>query len=666
MIYLITNQRQLFSNITSDIEFGTMDQLFKYFKSHKEIEVDTETSGLDCHSDKLISIQFGDKYNQFVVDLLTVDIKLFKNLLENNLLLFQNAKFDLKFLYKQNIWPDKIYDTFLAESVLSMGDKLVRKGLGILVERYTGTVLDKEMQSIIHKEGLSVRGIIYAANDVKYLGMIKEKQLVRIKELELDMALSLDNQFVRVLAFVEYCGFYLDGTKWKAKMDEDKLELQKSLDVLNNWIITNKMTRYIDNQLDMFSNETKVKINWDSAKQVIPLMQELGIDTKVQDKKTGKNKDSVDIKLLAAQLSVHEIVPKYVEYKKIGKIVSAFGESILEQIHKNTGRIHTTYKQLMDTGRMSCGGKDRSTGKSMVNLQQIPADKRHRGCFTSEEGNTLVVADYSGQESVVFANFCQDPELLAFYNSGEADMHSFIAKKIYPELEHLTLDEIKTQHKDKRQIAKAAGFAIQYGGVGKTIADNLGISLAEGDKIYEGYFEAFSGVKEYFERCKEQVLKDGYVTLNNVSKRKSFVDFFDDYLENKKIVTASGFWDKYKDHKKRDTVEFKTYYKQKVRDYFKWQGAMERKSYNFPIQGSSAEITKLAALNFFNYIKSIGMHKTIKICNIVHDEIIIECSEQQSSFMADSLQKFMENAGKPFCPIIPLKAVPMVTKSWQH
>ena len=123
MIYLITNQQQLFSDITSDIEFGTVDQLLNYFKSHKEIEVDTETTGLDCHTDKLISIQFGDRYNQFVVDLITVDIKLFKNLLETKLLLFQNAKFDLKFLYKQNIWPDKVYDTFLAECVLTMGDR---------------------------------------------------------------------------------------------------------------------------------------------------------------------------------------------------------------------------------------------------------------------------------------------------------------------------------------------------------------------------------------------------------------------------------------------------------------------------------------------------------------------------------------------------------------
>lgn len=665
MIYLITNQQSLFE-LSNDISFSTVDKCLSYFKDHDEIEVDTETTGLDCHTDHMFSIQIGDKDNQYVIDLNTVNIQQFKELLLSKLLIFQNAKFDLKFLYKVNIWPDKIYDTFLAESVLSMGDKSVRKGLGVLVERYTGTELDKGMQQYIHEEQLSLRGIKYAANDVKYLGIIKEKQEAKLKELNLEKALRLDNQFVRVLAFVEFCGFHLDGQKWQAKMNEDKENLANAKKILDDYIIENNLSKYIDNQLDLFSEETKVKINWDSAKQVAPLLQSLGVDTKVQDKKTGKTKDSVDIKLLAAQLSVHDLVPKYVEFKKIGKIVSAFGQSILEQIHENTGRVHTTYKQMMDTGRMSCGGKDRATKKSMVNLQQIPADERHRGCFTPEKGNKLVVADYSGQESVVFANFCKDPEILAFYQGDLGDMHSFIASKIYPELEGLSLEEIKKDHKDKRQNAKAAGFAIQYGGVGKTIADNLGIPIEEGEKIYKGYFEAFTGVNEYFDKCKKDVLDKGYVLLNEVSNRKSFVDFYDEYIAAKKIVKQEGFWDKYKDHKSRNTAEFTSYYKPKVREYFKWQGAMERKSLNYPIQGTSAEITKLAALKFFNYIKSTGQHKSVKICNIVHDEIVIECMEREADFMASSLQKFMEDAGKPFCKIIPLKAEPCVTDHWEH
>lgn len=665
MIYLVTNQRSLFE-LDDSIKFSTVSDCLEYFNDHEEIEVDSETTGLDVHSDKMFSLQLGDAENQYVIDTLTVPVKMFKILLETRTLLFQNAKFDLKFLYKANIWPNKIYDTFLAECVLSMGDKSVRKGLGVLVERYAGVAMDKSMQQYIHEEQLSIRGITYAASDVKYLGIIKEKQIEKINSLSLGKALGLDNQFVRVLAYVEYCGFYLDADEWQKKMSQDLQDLETANNVLDDYIITNNMVEYIDNQLDLFSDEMKTNINWDSAQQVTPFLQDLGVDTKTVDKKTGKVKNSVDIKLLASQMNVHELVPKYVQYKKIGKIVQAFGESILRQIHPNTGRIHTQYKQMMDTGRMSCGGRNRATREEYVNLQQIPADERHRGCFVPESGNKLVVADYSGQESVVFANFCQDPEILAFYQQGMGDMHSFIASKIYPELEGLSLEEIKRDHKDKRQNAKAAGFAIQYGGVGKTIADNLGIPISEGDKIYNGYFEAFTGVKNYFAKVKAAVLAKGYVQLNDVSKRKSFIDFYETYIHLNDIVKRDGFWADYREHKARNTQMFENYYKPKAKEYFKFQGAMERKSYNYPIQGTSAEITKLAALRFFNELVQTNCHKTVKICNIIHDEIVIECGESQADYMASRLQYHMEEAGKPFCKIIPLKATPVITDHWEH
>jgi len=665
MIYLITNKKSFFK-IDSNIKFSTISECLRYFSEHAEIEVDSETTGLDVHEDTMFSLQLGDSKNQWIIDTLTVDVRQFKKLLESKLLLFQNAKFDLKFLYKNNIWPNKLYDTFLAECVLSMGDKSVRKSLGVLVERYTGVVMDKSMQQYIHEEQLSIRGITYAANDVKYLGAIKAKQMLKIEELNLTKALDLDNKFVRVLAYVEFSGFHLDRPKWQKKINEDLLSLNKSKKILDSYIIDNKINEYIDNQLDLFSDKIKITMNWDSAQQVSPFLKSLGVDTTTKDKKTGKYKDSVDIKLLMPQINVHELIPKYIKYKKIGKIVSAFGESVIKQIHPNTGRIHTQYKQIMDTGRMSCGGKDRIAKKEYVNLQQIPSDSRHREAFTAEPGNKLIVADYSGQESVVFANFCKDPEILEFYQKGMGDMHSFIAQKIYPELEKLSLKEIKSKHKDKRQNAKAAGFAIQYGGVGKTISDNLGIPIEEGEKIYKGYFEAFTGVKNYFEKVKNEVLTNGYVRLNNVSKRKSFIDFYEDYKEVQKIVKKDGFWAQYRIEKSKNSEKFNLHYKPTVRDYFKFQGAMERKSYNYPIQGTSAEITKLAALRFFNELISTNCHRTVKICNIIHDEIVIECGENQADYMANRLQYHMEEAGKPFCKIIPLKAVPVITDHWEH
>ena len=425
MIYLVTNQKNLFSHITEDIAFASCEELKDYFKDKDEVEFDTETNGFDPWVCKLISAQFGDSENQFVVDSASVDVREFKELLESKLILMQNAKFDLKFLYHKRIIPTRIYDTFLAESVLNMGRRTVKKSLDVLVNRYCKVIMSKEVRGLIHKEGLSVQVIRYAAGDVKYLSRIKELQIIKLKELDLMPSLALDNKFVRVLAYVEYCGFKLDRAKWLKKMEEDNAIVLKSEEKLNNWVLDNNEYRYIDTQLDLFSDRVRCNINWNSEKQVIPLFKSLGVNTEIKDKDTGKMKNSVDARVLQTEVDKHELVPLYIEYKKASKLVSAFGESVYNQIHKITQRIHTTYRQILDTGRMSCGGKNSKTKPptEYVNLQQIPRDARHRECFIAEKGCTLIVADYAGQESVVFANKCKDKDILKFYQTGLGDMH---------------------------------------------------------------------------------------------------------------------------------------------------------------------------------------------------------------------------------------------------
>lgn len=669
MIYLVTNQKNLFSHITEDIAFASCQELKDYFKDKDEVEFDTETNGFDPWVCKLISAQFGDAENQFVVDSESVDVREFKEMLESKLILMQNAKFDLKFLYHKRIIPTRIYDTFLAECVLNMGRRTVRKALDVLVKRYCQVEMSKEVRGLIHKEGLSVQVIRYAAGDVKYLGQIKDKQTVKLKDLSLLSSLALDNKFVRILAYVEYCGFKLDREKWTNKIREDKEIVLKCEEKLNSWVLDNNKSRYINTQLNLFSDKIKCNINWNSEKQVIPLFKELGVNTKVKDKDTGKMKDSVDARVLQTEVDKHEMVPLYIEYKKASKLVSSFGESVLKQIHIVTQRIHTTYRQILDTGRMSCGGKNTKSKPPVeyVNLQQIPRDARHRECFIAEKGFTLIIADYEGQESVVFANKCKDKDILKFYQTGLGDMHSFVASKIYPELEGLELEKIKKEFKRERQNAKAAGFAIQYGGVGATISNNLGLPLEEGEKIYDAYFQAFPGVKSYFVTCKADALRRGYILLNTISNRKSFIEFFDDYAKLRDEIDSNGFWDKYKVHKRGNTSEFILHYKPTVREYFKKKGIIERKSLNYPVQGSSAEITKFAGVLFFNYLEENNLlFKHVRICNIIHDEIVVECRKDIAEGLASKLKECMEKAGEPFCPTIPLKAEPCITEFWNH
>jgi DNA polymerase-1 len=398
-------------------------------------------------------------------------------------------------------------------------------------------------------------------------------------------------------------------------------------------------------------------------------MQSLGVDTLVKDKVTGKMKDSVDKKVLASQKGKNPIIATYIEYTEHQKTVSTYGENWFEYINPVTRRIHSNYQQIMNTGRLSSGqrGDKKKNLPQLPNMQNIPSDKRTRSCFQAREGYDLIVSDYSGQEQIVLANKSLDPDLLYFYSQGLGDMHSFVASKIFPELNGLPLDDIKNNHKQKRQIAKGAGFAINYGGTGITIAQNLNVSMEKGEEVYQAYFKAFPGLADYFKEEKQKALKLGYIEFNGVSNRKCFIPYFDDFRRlHGEIYDTDGFWEDYKQEKNKNSEKFREYYKPKVREYFVKKGDIERMSLNYPIQGSSADITKLAGIYFFRYLIENNLLFKVYMSNVVHDEWIVECPEDMSETIKSKLKSCMEDAGDVFCKTIKLKADPVITKFWEH
>jgi DNA polymerase-1 len=399
-------------------------------------------------------------------------------------------------------------------------------------------------------------------------------------------------------------------------------------------------------------------------------MQKLGIDTKVTDKKTGLEKDSIDKKVLKPQSDKHLIVPLYIDYSEAYKVVSTYGENWFDYINKETGRIHTNYTQIMNTGRLSSGqkGNPKKGIPQKPNMQNVPAEDRTRSCFVAEPGNILIVADYSGQEQVVLANKSMEPNILEFYAKGLGDMHSYNAKLIFKdELKDIPLDEVKAKHPDLRQYAKAAGFAINYGGVGMTIANNLSIPLEKGEEVYNAYFKAFPGLAKYFKNEKQKALRNGYIEFNPVSKRKCFVYDFERLAElHKELYDTEGFWDTYKAEKAKDSEIFRNFLKPKVREYFMKKGNIERDALNYPIQGTSADITKLAGIYMFRYLEEKNLLFQVLMPNVVHDEIHLECPEQMGSHLGAVLKKCMEDAGDKFCETVPLKAEPCLTKYWTH
>jgi len=639
-------------------------EIIHYFNNKEWVAVDTETYGFDPYTKDLYCIQLGDNNKQFVIDLTTLSIKDFKELLESKYLILQNAKFDLRFFYYYNIYPKNVYDTYLAEVKLNQGIKNVRKNLQVLEERYCDTnYIDKADRGLIHKQGFSDRVIKYCAGDVAALHTIKEKQEIKARELEISEAIRLENEFVLALAYAEYCGLYLDSNLWKLKVEKSIKLLNKAKSKLNKYILDNNFSKYIDAQLDLFSTERRVVINWNSDKQVKPLFKELGISVEVKEK--GEVKESVESKVLIPQKDKFEIIPLYLNYKKYEKDVSTYGLEFLRYINPVTNRIHTSFTQIVDTGRMASGGKQ---GKvETPNLQNIPADDT-RKCFTPQYNtNSIVNADYTGQEQILLANKSKDKDLIAFYKKDLGDMHSFVCSKIYPELKDLSLKEIKEKYKDKRQVAKAAGFALNYGGTGYTVSNNLGISQQEGNNVEKAYFEAFPGLKSYYDKCERNALEKGYILIDSLLGSKFFIDGFESFQELHKKYSFDNrdYWDKYKEEKKKKSSWFYEE-KEQVSYYFRWKGAIRRMALNFPIQGSSASVTKLACIYFFRWVKENNYINKILITNIVHDEIMTEQPKDLEDIVSSKLKECMENAGKHYCPIIPLKAEPKVVSYWNH
>lgn len=659
MIYLVSEVPAL--ALVEDLyAVATVEDALNWLDTLDIIYLDTETTGFDPHIARLLCVQLGNEQDQYIVDTRSVELAVFKTLLESKLLVGHNLKFDLKFLYKQGIYPRMIYDTFIVERVLHCGLSDVRAGLDKVVERYLGYPLDKSIRAHIGKEGLTPRVIRYAADDIRVLPLIREKQLEQIHQKGLGGAVNLENRFTPALAYIEYCGFHLDAEKWSDKIARDLAELQQAESALNEWVIDHGWTEFMDAQLDLFE-PVGCTINWASPKQAIQLFEKVGIHCTVVEK--GVSKKSIEASVLEKQAAGFPLIPLYLRYKKAQKLTGTYGENFLRQIHPATGRLHTSFTQIMDTGRISSGGKNRETGEEYINFQNIPADKDTRACFTAEPGNTLVIADYSGQEQIVLANKALDPNLLQFYDNGLGDMHSFVASKMYPELEGLNLDEIKTRYKHKRQAAKSAGFAINYGGTGATIADNLGLTREEGEKIYQAYFQAFPGLKKYFDRVKKQGLRDGYILISEVTRRKSFLPNIAASRELEQSFTPE-FWERYAEAKQAKGEAWEPLRTQ-VSDYFLYKGEIERKALNFPIQGTSAEITKISCVYIFKWILENGLFGVVKFVNTVHDENILECPVGMQDEVAAMVRDAMCRAADIFCKRVPLTAEPDVCAYWR-
>lgn len=432
MIYLVTTKQELFPNERySIIDVKESLELLEGFTKHI-VQFDTETMGLDPHLDAALTFQFGniEETIQIVVDVTTIDPRVYKEIFETYFFIGQNLLFDCKVCYKYNLIIKRLWDCMVAEQLLYLGfphfmvgapeniimeysevvdscdnwDEMNAKqrgyylanhapevydfiqndsgvGLKALCKRYLNEYMSKEVRGQIIYRGLDTEVIEYAAGDVKPLYRIMQKQLAILRNMNMVKAVQVECEFVPCVAYYEWCGVHMNVPLWKEKMKKDREKRDKALEALNDFVVSFGNSKFVENdtQLDLFNPEPpkpKSNINWNSSKQVIPFLTLLGFNCKGIDKKTKEEKDSIDASVLAPQRDVNpEFYDIYLAYTEAQKVCSTYGQNYLNAINPVTNRLHTCFRQLgTDTGRLACGSQVQNA--SLAKYKGLPQTKQ--------------------------------------------------------------------------------------------------------------------------------------------------------------------------------------------------------------------------------------------------------------------------------------------------
>ena len=340
------------------------------------------------------------------------------------------------------------------------------------------------------------------------------------------------------------------------------------------------------------------EFNLSSAKQVGEILfDKLKIVEKAKKTKTGQYVTSEEV--LESLSSKHPIVKKILEYRGIKKLLSTYVEALPEMINPKTGKIHTSYNQTVTaTGRLS---------SSNPNLQNIPIrdemGKEIRRAFIPDEGHVFFSADYSQIELRIMAHLSEDENMVNAFNAGE-DIHTATSAKIYGV-------EISEVTKDMRRNAKTANFGIIYGISAFGLSERLGISRTEAKTLIEGYFKTYPQVQEYISNSINKAKDNGYV--ETIFGRKRYLS---DINSANSVVRAFA----------------------------------ERNAVNAPIQGSAADIIKIAMVNIDRRFTQENIQSQMILQ--VHDELNFNVLESELEKVKEIVIEEMQNAYKLRVPLI--------------
>lgn len=684
MIYLVTQQQELFG--WEEYKIISPEESLRMMQDWPVVQLDTETNGRDAHLCDFLCIQMGnDKADaRLVVDCSTVDVRIYKDVLESKLCILQNGKFDLQFFFNYGIIIRKVYDTMIVEQLLHLGwpSGQISYALNAIADRRLHINIDKTVRGEIIWRGLDTSVIQYAAGDVTYLEKIMWSQVEDLKKQGLMKAARIECDFVPVISYLEWCGIHLDQKKWRAKMKSDQELLKKAEEDLNAFVVSRedlKQFVYINTQGDLFEGfdlTPKVKVNWASSQQVVRIAKILGFDTKTQDKKTGEDKDSVLEKHLKKQKGIcDEFLKLYFDYQEHFKVCSSFGQGHLNAINPKTNRIHTVYKQLgAASGRMSCGSQQTNDDLAKFkkipakectypNMQQLPADDATRGSFTAPDGYEWCSCDYSALESRLGADIYNEPHMIEEFLHGSGDIHSLMALTFFEDQMEpgTTTKDVKKKYPGLRKEAKSPEFLIQFGGSAFGLATQLAIPEETAQKYVDSYYNKFKGIADFKKKGSEFVRKNGYILMCKYSGHKMYWWDHQEWLKRQESFTQQ-FWDEYRT-KHKGTGD---YIAQEVSMHFRAASKWDRMALNGPTQGSGIVILKMAMTDFFNWIVDNGYFGVVELSALVHDEANIIYPKTLHDIVPKKLQECMEKAAGIICTKLPIPASAEVGDHWIH
>lgn len=563
--------------------------------SQESFAFDTETDGMNPLTAGLVGMSFAIKeYEAWYVpvpesaDEAQEVLKPFVDVLQNSksIKIGQNIKFDIIVMRKYGIRVAGQLFDTMIAHYLLNPE--LRHGMDYLAETYLGyrTV---PIESLIGPKGKNQRS----------MRSVPVKEVCEYAAEDADITLQLKNFFAPKLTSegldslffdVEMPLVYVLAEIECTGVTLDRKALKQSSEVLTKELTTLEQEIY---QL------AGVEFNINSAKQVGEILfDKLKIEEKAKKTKTGSYSTSEDI--LEKLRNKHPIVGKLLEYRGLKKLLSTYIDALPELINTETGKIHTSFNQTVTaTGRLS---------STNPNLQNIPIrdelGREIRKAFTADNEDCLFFsADYSQIELRIMAHLSGDKNMIDAFRSG-ADIHAATAAKIYG----VAIESVTS---DMRRKAKTANFGIIYGISVFGLSERLNVPRAEAKELIDGYFATYPAIKDYMDKSIQVAKENGYVETIYGRKR-----FLADINSGNAVV----------------------------------RGYAERNAINAPIQGSAADIIKVAMVRIFNRFETEGLHS--KMILQVHDELNFNVWKEEFEQVKKIVLEEMEGVIKLEVPLI--------------